>query len=120
MSKQMEHTTIYKYGQEIYTNAVAKGFYEPCETLPKQNFDPMWIACRLMLITSELSEALEAVRDENFSAVPKSGGFAEELADACIRIFDLAYSLDIDLEQAIKDKHNFNLTRPAKHGRKAL
>lgn len=101
-------------GKAINENARNKGFYPEGQN----HSDPVWISNRLMLITSELAEALEAIRQDppNMSSQPKTGGFGEELADACIRIFDLATSLDIDLEAAILAKMEFNLTRPQKHG----
>jgi NTP pyrophosphatase (non-canonical NTP hydrolase) len=107
---------INKLAQEINANAINKGFYDG----QPNHFDPVWISNRLMLIVSELAEGLEGVRNGNLSSEPKSGGLGEELADACIRIFDLAYSMKIDMEKAIQDKHEFNLSRPYKHGRVAL
>jgi NTP pyrophosphatase (non-canonical NTP hydrolase) len=104
----------------IHETARSKGFYEPTDSMPDGARNPVWIACRLMLVVSELGEALEAVRDGNFNAEPKSGGLMEELADACIRLFDLAYSIDGDLAQAIWVKMAFNAARPKGHGRKAL
>src|SRR5690606_31764717 len=53
------------------------------------------IATRLMLIVSELSEALEALRHEDKES------FAEELADVAIRLADLCGGLNIDLETEI-------------------
>lgn len=109
-------------GKKIFENAKQKGFYDEMQLVfgNEGYSNPIWLSNRLMLITSELSEGLEGVRDGNLSSEPKSGGLGEELADACIRIFDLAYSLNIDLEQAIIQKHNYNTLRPRKHGRKAL
>lgn len=68
-------------------------------------------AQRLMLIVSELGEALEALREGN------KENFAEELADTCIRIFDLCGGYGIDIETAIKDKMATNEARPPKHGK---
>lgn len=48
----------------------------------------------------------------------KPEGFGVELADAVIRIADLAYLCGIDLGQLVLEKHEYNKTRPAKHGRK--
>lgn len=107
---------INELAKQINENATEKGFYDGIT----DKANPIWISNRLMLIVSELAEGLEGVRNGNLSSVPKSGGLGEELADACIRIFDLAYSLGIDLEQAIITKHSFNLSRPHKHGRVAL
>jgi len=67
----------------------------------------------LALIHSEVSEALEADRKGD------SENFKEELADVCIRIFDLCGARDIDLEAAILDKMEKNKGRSYKHGGKA-
>lgn len=85
-----------------YGNAKAKGFHD----------EPRNIPTALALVHSEVSEALEADRkgDRN--------NFAEELADICIRVFDLAGSESIDLEWAIKDKMAKNQARPRKHGKR--
>lgn len=65
----------------------------------------------LALIHSEVSEALEADRKGDRE------NFEEELADVCIRIFDLCGLMGIDLEKNIIDKMNFNMTRKHKHGK---
>ena len=44
--------------------------------------------------------------------------FEDELADSIIRIMDLAAYKGIDLEQHIKAKNRYNLTRQYKHGKK--
>lgn len=44
--------------------------------------------------------------------------FADELADAMIRIMDLAHSKNIDLEWHIKAKMRYNASRPHMHGKK--
>ncbi len=107
---------INELAKRINENAVEKGFYDGIT----DNADPVWISNRLMLIVSELSEGLEGVRQGNLSSAPKSGGLGEELADACIRIFDLAHSLGIDLEAAIKEKMLYNSNRAFKHGGKTI
>lgn len=70
------------------------------------------IGTTLMLIVSELAEALEADRNDNFE------NFKEELADTVIRIFDLCGYLDIDIEDEIMKKYEKNKLRPHKHGKK--
>lgn len=40
------------------------------------------------------------------------------LADAVIRILDMSYALDIDIEAAIRRKHEYNKTRAHRHGGK--
>jgi len=79
---------------------------------------------KLALITSELSEALDEVRNglplssiRRRESDGKPEGFPVELADAVIRIADLAGHFGIDLEAAIDMKQEYNRSRPYKHGR---
>ena len=73
---------------------------------------------KIALVHSELSEALEANRKSLMSDhCPELTGEAEELADAVIRILDLAAQRDINLVEAIAVKMEYNLTRPYKHGK---
>ncbi|MBU5486495.1 nucleotide pyrophosphohydrolase [Clostridium sp. MSJ-11] len=69
------------------------------------------ISTRLMLIVSELGEALEGLRKCDMS------NFREELADVAIRLGDLCGGLNIDLEREIKKKMGKNKNRPYKHGK---
>lgn len=88
--------------QQAYTTAKQKGWHdEPVET-----------GTKLALIHSEVSEALEADRRNDVEH------FAEELADVCIRIFDLCGAEGIDLERAIANKMEKNRHRSYKHGNK--
>ena len=50
----------------------------------------------------------------------KPEGTAVELADCIIRILDYCGHEKIDIEEIIKIKHEFNKTRPYKHGGKIL
>lgn len=67
----------------------------------------------IALMHSELSEALEAMRNQG-----TKGAIAEELADCCIRIFDYCGAREINLEEALLKKIEFNKTRPYRHGKK--
>ena len=92
--------------KEVYENAFNHGFHNTITNIPE----------KLCLIHSEVSEALEAYRNE----IPEgnNGCMSEELADIVIRVWDLAYDLDIDIVEAVNKKHTINVTRPYKHGGK--
>jgi NTP pyrophosphatase (non-canonical NTP hydrolase) len=84
-----------------HTIAVEKGFWDE-----KRN-----IGEALMLIVTELAEAMEAHR------VQDQDNFREEIADAFIRLLDLCGGLKIDIEGEIDRKSQKNKNRPYKHGK---
>jgi NTP pyrophosphatase (non-canonical NTP hydrolase) len=103
--------------KRAWLNAEAKGFHDQKRSVPEA----------LCLIHSEVSEALECYRDGemvttiNWDDKPgKPEGFASELADIAIRLFDTCEDLHIDLEHEIEIKHQYNVTRPHLHGGKKL
>lgn len=66
----------------------------------------------LMLVVSEISEAMEGHRKNlQDDKLPHHKMFEVELADAVIRIFDLAGGLRIPLGQIIQEKCQYNLVR---------
>lgn len=68
---------------------------------------------KLMLIVSEIAEAMEGHRKGLMDdKLPHRPMIEVELADAVIRIADLAGALDLDLGGAIVEKMQFNATRP--------
>ncbi|MDD5059562.1 MAG: hypothetical protein PHY35_00335 [Candidatus Omnitrophica bacterium] len=101
MSKK--NPTINELIKVCHQVAKSKGWWE------SQRNDGELIA----LMHSELSEALEAMRN-HFG----KGALAEELADCCIRIFDYCGHKKIDLEKALLKKIKYNKTRPYRHGKK--
>ena len=80
---------------------------------------------RLALITCEVSEAIEEVRDghcvdEAYYNGTKPEGVPAELADVVIRCLDFADFYGIDLEAAIVEKVAYNRTRGYRHRWKVL
>jgi NTP pyrophosphatase (non-canonical NTP hydrolase) len=68
---------------------------------------------KLCLVHSEISEAMEAHRKGLMDdKLPHRKGIEVELADAVIRIADLAGALGLDLGGAIAEKMAFNAVRP--------
>jgi NTP pyrophosphatase (non-canonical NTP hydrolase) len=118
---------------QAHGTAKANGFWDTERNKPEM----------LMLIVSEAAEALEALRKNHYadkSAVEllsdeffARGGtkeeyaeifrnsikssFEDELADVCIRLFDLCGGLNIDLQNHIQLKMAYNSTRGYKHGK---
>ena len=74
----------------------------------------------LMLVVTELAEAMEAYRSGNSESekIPGFSKIEEELADAVIRILDYAGGANLNLEGALQAKMAYNETRPYRHGGK--
>lgn len=73
---------------------------------------PREIGTLLCLVHSEISEAMEGARkDLADDHLPHRRMLEVELADAVIRIFDLAGGYDLDLAGAIQEKIEYNAQR---------
>ena len=74
----------------------------------------------LMLVVTELAEAMEAYRsgDTGSGKIPGFSKVEEELADAIIRILDFAGGHDLNIADALTAKMEYNETRPYRHGGK--
>ena len=117
--------------QQAHNAAKVKGFWDKERNVGES----------LMLVTSELGEAIDAHQKGNFLDHSKTSlkilvnnineesfckrfkaevkdTFEDELADAVIRLFDLAGGMQIDLERHIIAKMRFNQSRPRLHGKR--
>ena len=105
---------------------IAEGFRVVQDQSHKRSLDAGWwddvqtderlydvTPTKLCLIHSEISEAMEGHRKGlKDDKLPHHTMFAVELADAVIRIGDLAGRHGIDLGPIIAEKMEFNATRP--------
>lgn len=108
------------------------------KTATKNGFTESSVGEDIALMHSELSEALEDFRNgrepnlhlyesggvttsaEMAGAHWKPVGVPSELADVIIRIAHFAGKHNIDLDRAVREKLEFNETRPFRHGGKKL
>ncbi len=107
--KSLKDWTTY-LNQRSRANGWWREYEEPgqSETIKK-----IIVGAKFALIHSEISEALEAYRkDLPDQHLPHLSGVAVELADAFIRIADLAGELGIDLESIVAAKQEYNDIRP--------
>jgi NTP pyrophosphatase (non-canonical NTP hydrolase) len=94
--------------EAVYQNVLAHGFYD----------DPPRPLERVALIHEELGELSSAIRKPGPSEhIPDFSREEEEAADDMIRIMDMARYWNIRLADAILAKHEFNKSRPYKHGK---
>lgn len=109
--KRTQWFSSFEYFQKmIHANAQAKGFWAP----HLQDF-----LAKSMLVVTELSEAAEAWRagDSPSKKVPTHSHCEEEIADAIIRLMDMAEFFKLDIAGAILRKVRHNESRPHLHGK---
>jgi len=95
---------------EVHRTAVEHGWWE----------SPRPVGEVLMLMVTELAEAMEAYRNGNPES-EKTPGFSqmeEELADVVIRLLDFAGGENLNIEGALIAKMAYNEKRPYRHGGK--
>jgi NTP pyrophosphatase (non-canonical NTP hydrolase) len=84
---------------------------EDVRSWPKKHLDN-WVSAKLMLIVTEVAEAMEGHRKGlKDDKLPHRGMLEVELADAVIRIMDLAGGLNMDVAGAIVEKLAYNMSR---------
>ena len=101
MITEIKGQSLNQLAQTCHRIAVEKGFWDE-----KRN-----IGEALMLIVTELAEAMESHRKQD------DANFKEEIADTFIRLLDLCGGLNIDIEEEIAKKSEKNKARPYKHGK---
>jgi NTP pyrophosphatase (non-canonical NTP hydrolase) len=122
--KWADDTHLKWMSKKIHEKNVEKGFYDKSREL----------GTMLMLIVSELSEALEADRNGRHCDIEEvaashdisdpvvfkgfiKDSFEDELADVFIRMFDLCGYLGLDIQKYIDAKLKYNEQREHKHGK---
>ena len=113
----------------VHANNISKGWWKERMVQVDRPGDcghgiqpnPKDIPGLLMLVNSELCEALEAQRNHNplDKHLPTRNSLEVELADAVIRIMDIGEAYGLDVAGALIDKAKFNESRPHRHGGKA-
>ena len=98
---EIKGKSLNELAEICHQTAVEKGFWD----------QPRNIGEALMLIVTEVAEAMEAYRHQD------DAHFKEEIADSFIRLLDLCGGLKIDIEDEIQKKAIRNKSRPYKHGK---
>ena len=116
----MDYYELKKLQEKIHQGNVDAGWWTDLDTLQslaeecriRTRFGKALVAEKLALIHSEVSEAMEASRKNLMDdKLPHRKGIEVELADAVIRILDLAGALELDLAGAIQEKLAYNAVR---------
>ena len=102
-----------EYAWGVHQNAINKGFWD-------SNNGVNFYIKQCAMIHSEVTEIVEAIaKDKGEEQIVK------EMADVIIRLCDLWAGMNhdgvlkIQLEQALREKAEFNKTRPRMHGKLA-
>lgn len=103
---------------QCFMGSESKGFWNDDPTVGtvlQQYYD----TTKLMLVVTEIAEAVEGLRHGNPKSdkIPEFSAVEEELADAFIRMADLWHKRGWRVPEAIVAKLAYNASRPHKHGK---
>jgi hypothetical protein len=125
---------FYDYEQDIQAAEYALTEWHPDDTVAEDailalrrivaDYKKAMRERKLLLIIGELCEAHEELRAGHQPHEiyhngdnPKPEGYGIEMADAAIRTLDLMEADGLDLNSLMEAKHDYNGTRPYKHGK---
>ncbi|MCD6006860.1 hypothetical protein [Halomonas sp. IOP_31] len=112
MLKNAEIQACHDLAALCYTQSFRAGWWHDPETGALHQITPERFAQKLCLIHSEISEAMEGHRKGLMDdKLPHREMVEVELADAVIRIFDLAGRAEYDVIGAMLEKLEYNAQR---------
>lgn len=104
-------TTLNDFSNVCHEASLRGGWWTEYFDMPEQ-YRPYWLATKIGLVHSEVSEAFEGLRKgKKDDHLTHRSALEVELADALIRIFDLAGAMELDLQGAVLEKMQYNARR---------
>ena len=90
---------------DIHDDSVSAGWWDDGE-------DKYVLATKLMLTVSEIAEAMEGLRKDQWDDhLPHRKMVEVEVADALIRLLDFSSALNMDIGSAVMEKLEYNRNR---------